>query len=246
MNRNNSNSSNGGNQSTTTVTAPFDSLFNGLTQTNFVFIYTCLAIHLAFFILMVIMPDLRKRTLIFINHAVFTSLFYPCCMLSLQYVPVTYPQMCWFFEIFWPFSVYIRMYSVMLIAVHRYLGVFKIDLFKKMNSSYWYLSIPIVFAWLISVTFTLATKYIFKTTYSPTFCLDGIAATYVDSLLYNIFYVVLAMVFPALIIVLIYMLIFGKLKTVSNNLNSNKDRNQSSINKKKVVIFIFINFFFLL
>ena len=229
------------NLSNQTIAVVQDNLFYGLTLVNQIFNYFCLAVHLTYLILMFALKDLHKRPLIFIHHAVIASIFYPASMLTFQYVDVSVisspnvvTALCSFFEIFWPFSAYIRMYSVLLIAVHRYLAVFKLDLFKKINQSNVALFSCILASWIVSIGLTFTGKYAFSTTYSITYCLDGFSSIWLKCLLYALFYIVLAMVLPAIAIAAIYIIINAKLKMLSVNSGLSRQRNTSSSHYKEI------------
>jgi len=212
----------------TTPPAAQDLLYNNLIIASQVFVYFCVILHGVYFLLVIFAKDLRTRSLIFINHAVLANSFYPLGNLVFQYVdPTTMANhnlvniLCSFFEIFWPFSIYTRMFSILLIAIYRYIAVFKLDLFKKINDSYLYLYTPIAATWIISMALTLIFKYAFKTTYSLTNCLNGFSPIFINSLLNALFYIGLSLILPTMAIVVIYILIAKKLKKLGLYLNKN-------------------------
>lgn len=113
-----------------------------------------------------------------------------------------------------------RMFSILLIAIHRYLGVFKADLFKRINHSTWSVIAVIVSTWLVAIALTVIDKYAFSTTYSITYCLDGFSPTWLFNLLYAVFFVVLSMFVPAIVIFIIYVLISRKLRSLGKKLRT--------------------------
>lgn len=113
-----------------------------------------------------------------------------------------------------------RMFSILLIAVHRYIGVFKVDLFKRMNQSTLLLVLVILSTWIFAIILTIIDKYAFSTTYSITFCLDGFSPNWLFNLLYAIYFVVLSMFIPTIIIVTIYVLINRKLNELGQKLST--------------------------
>ena len=212
-----------------------DSLYINLMLINRVANYYCIFAHLLYLVLIVFVHDLRKRTLLFINHAVVASLFYPLAMLTFQHVHIPTLAnrrlshvLCSIFEIYWLFGIYIRMYSIVLIALHRYIAVFHIELFKRINDSFIYLTAPIVVSWLASLGLTLLAKYLFNTTYSAFDCLDGHSTNQLNSILYSVFYVIFSLVLPTFVIILIYITINKKLRHIGTKLKTSQPRRAST------------------
>lgn len=89
-----------------------DYFYEGLVVATHVFNYYSVGIHIVYLALMIIIPDLRKRPLVFINHAVAVSILYPSGILVFQFVnPALIADknlvnvLCSFFEYFWPVTV---------------------------------------------------------------------------------------------------------------------------------------------
>lgn len=199
-----------------------DQIFNGLSIFSQIAYYYCLTTHFVYIILIVFIKEFRQKSLIFINHAAIVSILYPIAMLVFQYVsPASFADkqkliiLCSIFEYYWPLSIYMRMFSILLIAIHRYIGVFKPDLFKKINQLTWPLGLFIISAWLTAIGLTLIDKFSFGTTYMVTYCLDGYSSVWEHSLGYALFYVILSMLVPGIAIVIIYVLINRKLKLLA-------------------------------
>jgi hypothetical protein len=177
---------------------------------------------------------LQKKTLLYVNHAVVTSSFY--IIIQFGYMFGTTPKfpdaslnafLCSFSEFFWPFSTYIRSYSILLIAVYRYLAVFKLNVFKKINSSYWYLCAPLLGIWLLAIAFPLLIKFSLQTSPSALFCLDGYSLLYERTILYFVFTQLLNVFVPSVSILTIYMVIYRKLTALKKNLNTKDDRGEN-------------------
>lgn len=203
-----------------------DHIYISLMLINRLASYYCLFAHFVYLLLLLARPELRKRTLLFINHAVLASLFYPLAMLTLQQIHIpSLPDrkvshlLCSAFEIFWPFGIYIRMYSILLIAIHRYMAVFHLKLFKRINNSRILLASPILLAWTLSITLPLVAKSLFNTTYSNVYCLDGYSTSRISSAFYSVFYVVFSLVLPTISIISIYVSISLRLRRIGNRLN---------------------------
>lgn len=120
--------------------------------------------------------------------------------------------LCSFSEIFWIFSIYIRMYSIFLIAVYRYLAVFKLIWYKKVNSSNFILLTPVFFIWFMSILLPIITKYLFNTKPHPVFCLDGNTMVFVDLIMYFIVNYSLMVFIPLVLVIMIYYKIILKLR----------------------------------
>lgn len=236
------------------ITSQPDILYNNLTLAGQVIVLFCNGVHLFYLILVIIFKDLRKRPMIFLNHAVFANALYPLASLVFQYVDPTKftdkimaQNMCSFFEIYWPFSIFTRMYAILLIAINRYIAVFKIELFKKIKDSNVYIVVSILSIWATAIAFAYISKFAFQTTYSLTFCLHGFSTVWINSLLNGIFYILFSMIFPCIAIIVIYVLIHKKLTTIGKRLstvNTSKrvsfapsDQSGRSVNKKREMKF---------
>ena len=194
-----------------------------------IFITLSLAIHVFYFILIAFSKSLQKRTLLYSNHAVVANSLY--LIVSMFYIPAPNPSFanpqananfCAFTEIVWIVSHYIRMYSILLIAVYRFIAVFKIAWYRKLNESIFNLLIPLVVIWAISIGFPFASKYIFQTTYSPLMCLDGYSKYLGSTLGYFFFNYTIMTFIPTVTIIVIYVLITHKLNTLSSLLNKSR------------------------
>ena len=213
---------------TTNSTSPqIDVFLNNFSIANDVFAIYCVSVHLVYFILMLFIEELRTKPLFFINHSVVANLLYPIALLLFQFFDPsllndesTINVVCSIFEIYWPFTIYARMYSILLIAIHRYLAVFNSNLFNRINKSNRYLISLVALIWFVSISISLITKYAFSTTYSISYCLNGFSTSFVESLLYAMFYTLFAMILPSIAIVVIYILISLRLKRVAQRLSS--------------------------
>ena len=136
--------------------------------------------------------------------------------------------LCSMSEILWIFAIYIRMYSVLLIAIYRYLAVFHMRLFNRLNASWPHLLGPVVCVWLFSIACPVATKFAFRTRYSAVLCLDGFTTDVGDLVLYCVVNFSLMIALPALSSVAIYMIIVHKLHDINRKLKRSIARNKRS------------------
>lgn len=126
-----------------------------------------------------------------------------------------------------------RMFSILLIAVHRYIATFKPDLFRRINRSNLLIGLMILGSWVLAIVLNVIDKYAFSTTYSITFCLDGFSPVWLNSLLYATYFVTLSMFVPGTAIVVIYVLINRKLKTLTKNLTGSQKFQLDSEREKR-------------
>lgn len=224
----------------TSSTQP-DILFNNLIISSQVFVIFCVVVHFIYLILVIFLPDLRTRSLAFINHAIFANSLYPIGSLVFLYVdpntmisrtPTLVSILCSCFEIFWPFSIYLRMYSILLIAMHRHLAVFRSDLFRRLNNSPLLITLTILSSWVMSLTLSFSIKYAFRTTYSLTNCLSGFSNVFINSLVSALLYVIFSLLLPTIAIVVIYIIISRRLNSLGDQLASKK----AATRKKAAII----------
>ena len=206
---------------TNSTQPPIDYVNIVLNNVNIVVDVITLALHLAYFLLIFLSDELKKRTYLYANHAIVASIFYPILMTT--YLFITYPNtpdpnlnriFCTLTETAWIFSKYIRMYSILLIALYRYLAVFYIKWYKKINDSYVLLISPLVLIWIISIGCPIASKFIFQTTVSPALCLDGNSQSFGMTLGYFFFNYTIMIFVPAALILIIYVRITLKLNSM--------------------------------
>lgn len=221
------------NATSTALTQP-DTLYENLIISAQVFVYFCVGLHVIYVILVLFFRELRTRPLVFINHAVFANSLYPLGNIIFFYVDpnIIIPQnpqlvriLCSFFEIFWPFCIYLRMYSILLIALHRYLAVFRSDVFRRLNDSHLYLIISITATWLISIAISFILKYAFNTSYTLTNCLYGFSSSFTNSLVSTLLNTLFSLVLPAIAIVIIYIIIARRLNQLGDQLVVRRNAN---------------------
>jgi len=123
---------------------------------------------------------------------------------------------------------FLRLYSLLLLAVYRYTSVFRIHFYRLFNASLFKMSMAIVGVWCFSLLMSFSLKYIFGTSYSKNFCYEGYSDYWLDSVLFFIFLIVLSYVIPSVIVIVLYKRIIDKLKELTKNLNKN---NQTPVEK---------------
>lgn len=203
--------------------AVYDHLYESLLLVDNILRYFNVIIHLSYLVILAMSKSLQKRTMLYIHHATITNSVYGLMMFFYIFSPtpatgskVLDKIICSLSEILWVFATYIRMYSILLISIYRYVAVFKISLYKKLNDSYFSLICPILVIWTLSLGFPIMSKYIFNTTHSAFFCIDGYSPIFLNSILYFFFNYSLMVIVPSILVVIIYLKIILKLKSISN------------------------------
>jgi hypothetical protein len=183
-------------------------------------------IHLIFFVVLVFSKKLHTRELLYVNHCTIVNSFYSFMFFFYMFSDrPNFPDqtlnsiLCSMSEIAWPFSHFIRMYSILLIAAYRFLAVFKMNIYKKVNDSIISLIIPIGLVWIISLGIPISLKKIFGTISSRIFCSDGNSDSQMTIIFYVCFHYLFVMIIPSVCIITIYILIILKLKKLHKKVN---------------------------
>jgi hypothetical protein len=183
------------------------------------------SIHLFYIFILIISKKLQTRTMLYVNHAIITNSFYVTIMFMYLFSdrPRTDNQIfnefvCTVSEIIWGSSLYLRIYSILLIAIYRYLAVFKIYSYKKMNDSLTYLIGPIIIVWLFSVGCPIILKNSLGTTPNPVFCLDGNSTIFLNTVLYFCIMYTLMLLLPTIAIFVLYSMIMIRLRQMGRKL----------------------------
>jgi hypothetical protein len=165
--------------------------------------------------------------MLYSNHATIVNSFY--CLIQINYTFTDHPNtgnanadeaLCTLSEIIWVFAIYIRMYSILLIAVYRYFAVFKIHVYKKLNDSLLYIISPVFLVWFVSLALPLIAKFGFNTTHGYTNCLDGYSNSLTSVIQYFAFNYLLMLIIPSFFVFLIYINIIIKLKRMKNKVSN--------------------------
>jgi hypothetical protein len=210
-----------------TITTPVDVLLNVLNTLDFISRYTALATEFLYILVLCFAERLHKRTLLYMNHTCLVNMIMP--ILIIGYIFSTVPSfpdpslnyvLCHMSEFFYKFALYIKMYSIWLLSIYRYLAVYKINIYKKLNSSLILLILPLLCIWIISAAFPLILKYSLNTTTSAVACLDGFTPLFLNSLLYIIFHYAFMLFLPMTCIILNYVWIVQKLNSVGGSVRN--------------------------
>ena len=205
------------------------SIFQYLYATNYadcVVRVLALGIHILYVLLVIYFKDLRNRLLLYVHHVNFTSLLY--CLIYVLYINSDYPNfkdaalnqvLCSINELAWISLRFLREYSLFLLAIYRYLSVYKIETHRRLTNNLTIKIGLIMAVWSCSIGIGLGTKYIFGTTYSKMFCFDGNSDSPYISFGYTVTIIFLSFVLPCSGTIILHAKIIKKLHKNTRNLN---------------------------
>lgn len=130
-------------------------------------------VHLAYACFVFYLKEYKNNNLIFLNHVNLVSLLY--CVHFLFYMVRRYPEfknqdlniiLCTTSEIVWIVVKLMRIFSLALLTIYRYMAVYHMNYYKAINKKAKYLIISILISWIIAIVLSLILKYSFQTTYS--------------------------------------------------------------------------------
>lgn len=206
--------------------------------------YSCL-IHILYFLYVALKKnsELRLRSCLFLHNINLVTLL--IAILYVIYIPVRSPSfadpilndiLCNITEYLWSLLKYCRVFSLLLLAVYRYIACMNVQLYKRINSRLRNLYAQIIGCWLISLLIPLIFKFSLGTTYSPYYCLDGYAPNRLDmTIIYYVFNTILSSFLPTIVIIILYIKIFKKLKVQTTRL-SGKSAKLAKFAKQFIVI----------
>lgn len=215
-----------------------DYVFISLITLDQIFRYYGLIIHGIYLTVLIFSSNLRAKTLLYVNHATVVNASYILVMFGFMFGdhPTFNDKnlnniLCSISEFVWIFSQYIRSYSLLSIAIYRYLAVFKVAIYKKMNDSNFLLISPLLASWIFSIAMPEITKYALQTTYSYTFCLDGYSEIFINSILYFVINFLFVVCIPTVFVIAIYIIIIRRLNTINLRVKIN---NRSGISRMEL------------
>ena len=184
-----------------------------------------LIIHIIYFsyILLKKNCELRSRTYLFLHNINIST--FTISLIYVLYINNRAPSfandtlnavLCELTELFWSLIKYGRVFSLLLLAIYRYIGCFYVQLFKKINSKLIYIYGLISISWIVSIIIPTIFKFALNTTHSIYFCTEGYAPDRInDSIIYYVVNTFLSSVVPTAFIIILYIKIYSKLKSQS-------------------------------
>lgn len=127
--------------------------------------------------------------------------------------------LCTMSETLWAITKYARAYSILTVALFRYIGVTRLTLYKKITTLNT-IVFSIALNWLIAAIVFLVSKYIFKTTYGIIYCYDGYSVNREHNLQYFLLSYSFGYALPLVLVTILYLLIQIKLVKLSKNLEN--------------------------
>ncbi len=208
-----------------------------------------LVVHLIYILLVVIYKEFRLRSLLYLHHVNIVSLliclhyvfyigsiqpsFSSNQVRTLLYFLLTRKKqyssflskklnqiLCYTSEIFWIVLKFLRLYSLLILTIYRYISVFKLQFLSKLNKNSNLMIASIFSVWLFSFVMAFSFKYIFSTTYAPNMlCYDGYSEDWIKSMLFFVAIFVVCYLIPSVLVIFFYRKIMKKLKAMSDHLN---------------------------
>lgn len=215
MNLNNSNNfSTKSNQTTDR-----DILYEILNTTDNVFRYFSVIVHLAFILVLVISSEIRTRNLLYVNHATVISIAYPILLFGFGNSTANSQSsqfLCTFIGYYRDFTNFTRPFSILIIAVYRYFGVFHINLYKRLNNNNLLLIMPIIMVWFLSIAFPITINKALNTSVMTMLCLNGNSDSRAVSIVYFVINYIVLLVVPNFVTVFFYVRIMLELKRIKS------------------------------
>lgn len=180
------------------------------------YILQCLnfTIHLIYILTILISKHLRTRTLLYVNHATIVSIIYVFIRLFITNNTISSSSSSHILEsILVHFSIYIRMWSILLIAAFRCLAVFNLKWYRRVSTTNHYLFAPLALVWLVATLF-------------PTL----FAKQNASSIIYFGLNYSLMILAPSILIVAIYVAIMRRLGKMLAKANINTKRSKTRVN----------------
>lgn len=216
-----------------------DHLKNILHTFDIVVRFISLVLHIIFILVFIVSKSYRISSLLFINNANIVSFLYTGLMCSYSFS--RYPAfqnenlnkiLCSISEILWASMKYLRVYSILLIAVYRYIAVFKMKLFKKINKSVKLIISPILVLWIATLVVPVAIKYMLNTKNYYLYCLDGYSDVFLNRFLYFLLNLILSIITPSILILFIYIFIIKRLNSLGLKRRKFNNHKQKQIAKQ--------------
>lgn len=217
------NLSNNTNKSTALVLQ--ESLFISiLSYVDFVNRISSILIFAGYFTLVFFNKKLQNKNLFYVHHSNFVGFLF--CLMYIFYFSSNQPNFtdpnlndlyCKLTEIAWSMLKYLRPFSLLIVALYRFLGVFYNNFFKKINKSKFYIFLPVFVVWMFTIVVFLSTKFGLQTTYGSLYCIDGYSNIFENRLTYLILTSFISIFLPFSSILIIYIAIRIKINTFPSN-----------------------------
>lgn len=228
-----------------------------INELNLISRFAFLFINILYFVIIIPMKRTRKLIYFQIHHINFISLVQS--ILATSWTFSAYPEfhndylneiLCFISETLWGSLKYNKEYSILILAIHRYIAIFKPILYKKIvKKSLKYSLFSALFSWIISIFIFLISKYSSGSTYGF-MCFDGNGSNTDIILLYFTISNTIGFIVPSLLVIMIYILISKKLNKnkIKQEFEMNSTSHQSElfeINQNRNEKILALQFFFI-
>jgi hypothetical protein len=179
-------------------------------------------VHLLYFVSITFLKEFQSKNIFFLHHVNLVSLLF--CLHYAFYInskfpnfdsPVVNDVLCKMSEFTWIMLNFLRMYSLLALAIYRYIAVHHIQLFRKIKL-FWILMM-IGSSWIVSMVLSLLLKFSLSTTYSKWYCTDGFNEDINMTIVYYVLRTLLGTVLPSFTILYLYKKILFKVKVTADS-----------------------------
>lgn len=202
-----------------------------------------LATHIFYVLIIILFKEYQKVSYFNMHHTNIIGLLHAIHYVA--WINQTHPTfrneylnnvVCVMSEITWAVLKNARAYSIVVLAVFRYIAVFKSQLFSKIVNSLKFTLLSALFVWIVSPLIFVIAKYSSNTNPGTILCLDGSSTSEIDSIVYFLIATIFGIVLPIIVVNILYFFIRKRLSKISKNLNrprtNQNQTNASQINKK--------------
>lgn len=202
----------------------------------------CLFIHIGYFFIVAFSKDLKKIPLIPMHHTnligLLTAIHY--CIWITWNEPDTGNNtinnvLCHTSETFWALTKFSRSFSILILAIYRLVAVFRVTLFKKIVENLKLYLATVFLVWFVSAIVFLIAKFSSHTLPGLIFCYDGYSPNSQESIIYYIITSIFAYLLPASLVIVSYVCIRIKLKSLDSRLDDHKNNQESLDNSKNTL-----------
>ncbi len=185
-----------------------------------------LLVHLAYILFIVFVKGFQKRQLIYLHHVNIIGLIYAahyCCYvfnktpsLDNEYLN---DLLCDISSMVWTILKFLRMNSLLLLALYRYIAVYYITFHRQLTKNLCEMALGIIATWTFCLAISFTLKYSIHTTYSDLYCFEGDSENLRSVLVFILTSNILGIVIPSVVIAVLYVRIIQKIKNVQVGLN---------------------------
>lgn len=202
-------------------------LFGFVFVADHVFRYFGIIVHAFFILVLIVSPEIRTKNMFYVNHATVVSIFFPIVLFVFMFGdtpnftdPSLNQALCTVTAYFRDFANFIRPYSILIIAIYRYVAVFHLSFFSRVNKSNLLLITPILITWILSIVFPIIINKSLNTNVSTMLCLNGSTAdSNLISILYFAINFLVLIVIPNFVTMVLYVRIMLELRRMKYRVN---------------------------